>query len=65
MINNQKIDCNDLVFTILSTRETYDFAGKYVPLFFLSKIRNGEITIEKAKEKKNYKKNYKKKLIVT
>ena len=46
----KKIDGNNLIFTILSTGGTYDFTGKNYPLSLLSKIRNGETTIEKAKE---------------
>ena len=46
----KKVDGNNLTFTILSTGETYNFTGKNDPLSLLNKIRNGEITIEKAKE---------------
>ena len=46
----KKVDGNNLTFTILSTGETYNFTGKNDPLSLLNKIRNGEITIERAKE---------------
>ena len=38
------------MFTTPSTGETVDFSGKNDPLTFLEKIRNGKITIERAKE---------------
>ena len=46
----KKVDGNNLTFTILSTGETYNFTGKNDPLSLLNKIRNGEITIERAKD---------------
>ena len=46
----KKIDDNNLIFTTLSTGETVDFSGKNDPLTFLKKIRDGKITIERAKE---------------
>ena len=46
----KKSDGNSLVFTKLSTGETYDFTGKNDPLSLLNKVRNGRITIERAKE---------------
>ena len=45
----KKIDDNNLVFTILSTGETIDFTRKNNPLTLLKKIRNGKITLERAK----------------
>ena len=41
---------SNLIFTTLSTGETVDFSGKNDPLTFLKKIRDGKITIERAKE---------------
>ena len=38
------------MFTTLSTGETVDFSGKNDPLTFLERIRDGKITIERAKE---------------
>ena len=46
----EKIDDNNLVFTILSTGETIDFTRKNNPLTLLKKIRNGKITLERANE---------------
>ena len=46
----KKIDDNNLIFTILSTGEEIDFSRKNDPLTLLIKIRNGKITIERAKE---------------
>ena len=46
----KKSDGNSLVFTKLSTGKTYDFTGKNDPLSLLNKVRNGRITIERAKE---------------
>ena len=46
----KKIDDNNLVFTILSTGETIDFTRKNNPLTLLKKIRNGKITLERAKQ---------------
>ena len=46
----KKIDDNNLIFTTLSTGETVDFCRKNGPLTFLKKIRDGKITIERAKE---------------
>ena len=46
----EKIDDNNLVFTILSTGETIDFTRKNNPLTLLKKIRNGKITLETANE---------------
>ena len=46
----KKIDDNNLIFTILSTGEEIDFSRKNYPLTLLIKIRNGKITIERAKE---------------
>ena len=46
----EKIDDNNLLFTILSTGETIDFTRKNNPLALLKKIRNGKITLERANE---------------
>ena len=45
-----KIDGNNLIFTTLSTGETIDFTGKNYPLTLLKKIRDGKMTIKRAKE---------------
>ena len=45
----KKIDDNNLIFTVLSTRETIDFTRKNDALTLLKKIRNGKITLERAK----------------
>ena len=47
---SKKIDDNILVFTIISTGRKNDFSKKDNPLTFLNKIRQGEITVEEAKE---------------
>ena len=46
----EKIDDNNLVFTIINTGRKSDFIKKDDPLTFLNKIKKGEITIEEAKE---------------
>ena len=46
----EKIDDNNLLFTILSTGETIDFTRKNNPLALLKKIRNGKITLQRANE---------------
>ena len=46
----KKIDDNNWIFTTLSTGETVDFSGKNDPLTFLQKIRDGKITMKRAKE---------------
>ena len=46
----KKNDSNDLIFTTLSTGETIDFTKKNDPLTFLKRIRDGKITLERAKE---------------
>ena len=45
-----KIDDNDLKFTTLRTREKFDFTEKNDPLTLLKKIRDGKITLERAKD---------------
>ena len=45
-----KIDDNNLIFTTLTTGETFNFTGKNDPLTLLKKIRGGKITLERAKE---------------
>ena len=47
---SNKFDDNNLVYTIISTRETIDFINEDDPLTFLNKIKKGEITIKEAKE---------------
>ena len=46
----KKVDDNNLIFTIISTRKTIDFSKKDDSLTSLNKIKKGEITIEEAKE---------------
>ena len=46
----EKIDDNNLVFTIISTGRKTDFSKKDDPLTFCNKIEKGEITIEEGKE---------------
>ena len=46
----KKVDDNNLIFTIISTRKTFDFSKKDDSLTSLNKIKKGEITIEEAKE---------------
>ena len=46
----EKIDDNNLVFTIISTGRKTDFSKKDNPLTFLNKIEKGETTIEEEKE---------------
>ena len=44
----EKIDDNNLVFTIINTGIKSDFIKKDDPLTFRNKIKKGEITIEEA-----------------
>ena len=44
------IDGSSLIFTTVSTGKTFGFTKKDDPLTFLNKIRNGQITMEEAKE---------------
>ena len=46
----EKIDNNNLIFTIISTGKTINFSKKDDPLTFLNKIKKRKITIEEAKE---------------
>ena len=46
----KKIGGNNLIFTTLCTGGGVDFSRKNDPLTFLKKIRDGKITIERAKE---------------
>ena len=46
----EKIDDNNLVFTIISTGRKTDSSKKDDPLTFCNKIEKGEITIEEGKE---------------
>ena len=50
----KKIDVNNLTFSTISTGETVDFSRKNDPLTLLKKIRDGKITIERAKELQKY-----------
>ena len=51
----EKIDDNNLVFTIISRGRKTNFSKKDDPLTFLNKIKKGKITIEEAKEsQKNF-----------
>ena len=45
----KKVDCNNLIFTKLSTGNTIDFSKKTDPLTLLKKIRDGKITVERAR----------------
>ena len=45
-----KIDDNNLIFTTLTTGETFNFTGKNDPLTLLKNIRDGKTTLEKAKD---------------
>ena len=45
----KKIDCNNLIFTKLSTGDTIDFRKKTDPLTLLKKIRDGKTTAEGAR----------------
>ena len=47
---SEKIDDNNLVYTIVNTGETINFTGKNDPLTLLNKMKKGEITIKEAKE---------------
>ena len=47
---SKKIDDNNLIFTTLSTGETVNFSGNNDSSTFFKKIRDGKITIERAKE---------------
>ena len=47
---SNKIDDNNLIFTIISTGRTIDFIKKDDPVTFLNKIKKGEITVEEARE---------------
>ena len=46
----EKINDDNLIFTIISTGKTIDFTKKDDPLIFLNKIQERKITIEEAKE---------------
>ena len=46
----EKIDNNNLIFTIISTGKTINFSKKDDPLTFFNKIKKRKITIEEAKE---------------
>ena len=46
----EKIDNNNLIFTIISTGKTINFSKKDDPLTFLNKIKKRKTTIEEAKE---------------
>ena len=48
-IYNKRLDGNNLKFTTLSTGDTIDFRKKTDPLALLKKIRDGKITVERAK----------------
>ena len=50
----KKIDVNNLTFSTISTGETVDFSRKNDPSTLLKKIRDGKITIERAKELQKY-----------
>ena len=52
---NNKIDCNNLEYAIYSRKEIITFSELEDPLTLLNEIKNGEITLEEAK---NYQKNY-------
>ena len=45
-----KIDDNNLIFTTLTTGETFNFTGKNDRLTLLKNIRDGKTTLEKAKD---------------
>ena len=45
----KKIDGNNLIFTALSSGDTINFSKKNDPLTLLKKIRDGKITVERAK----------------
>ena len=45
-----QIDDNNLIFTTLTTGETFNFTGKNDPLTLLKNIRDGKTTLEKAKD---------------
>ena len=45
----KKIDGNNLIFTTLSSGDTINFSKKNDPLTLLKKIRDGKITVERAK----------------
>ena len=45
----KKVDCNNLIFTKLSTGNTIDFSKKTDPLTLLKKIRDGKITVERTR----------------
>ena len=45
----KKIDCSNLIFTKLSTGDTIDFSKKTDPLTLLKEIRDGKITVERAR----------------
>ena len=47
---SEKIDNNNLIFTIISTGKTINFSKKDDPLTFLNKIKKRKITIEEGKE---------------
>ena len=59
---SEKIDDNNLVFSIISTGRTTDFSKKDDPLTFLNKIKKGETTIEEPKESRKDFKEQKKPL---
>ena len=50
----KKIDGNNLISTTLSTGDTIDFSRKNDPLTLLKKVRDGKITLERAKELQEY-----------
>ena len=50
----KKIDVNNLTFSTISTGETVDFSRKNDPSTLPKKIRDGKITIERAKELQKY-----------
>ena len=58
----KKIDGNNLISTTLSTGDTIDFSRKNDPLTLLKKVRDGKITLERAKELQEYLNNNIKKL---
>ena len=59
---SEKIDDNNLVFSIISTGRTTDFSKKDDPLTFLIKIKKGETLIEEPKESRKDFKEQKKPL---
>ena len=59
--SNQKIDYNNLKYTVMSSGEEFEFDKSEDPLNFLNDINTGKISLEEAKNLQNDNEEYLKK----